>query len=525
MKIIGFRIRDYKLIADTGEWSVDGGVTILLGKNETGKSSVLEAISGLDMTPTWDQGCLPLQSNTVPKPKSPRVDVKIKYEKHEADKLGTLSTGLRKTLKENDNRLELNFDNGGVYLNSLKKEGKSPTYLNELQHSLNMRDWIPEIKYINELNAIPDDIQFGDTAWMYDLFYHMGIPINNFRGTMPHQITDVRKQINNGVDTTLNSVYLEFWHDLHGEFSVVDSPSGFHFGIKENKMGVELSKRGDGRKQITKIVTHLVPEYKDRSIMFLLDEPDRYLHPQWQRGLSQFFSLIGMSPNKQIMFSTHSTHMPEYDRLERIRVLSRSEEQGVVIKDKAHHPPGNVDTVTHLLQTAGMEVDNCLFPFGFANNIIVEGISDKYYLEGFHEYYAKKLSSSPKKPLAFISGGGAANMIPAVASVLRGWGARVLFVFDKDDEGKKGARKVARSDWNKEDIIFVSEDSGKIENLFSTNDRRKHVAPNKGDKEDYSKNFSLICKSGDFPKLTKITERKIVYVFDRIYDRLSDIKH
>lgn len=44
MRLSAFRIQNYKTISDTGRVEVRPNVTCLLGKNESGKSSVMQAI-------------------------------------------------------------------------------------------------------------------------------------------------------------------------------------------------------------------------------------------------------------------------------------------------------------------------------------------------------------------------------------------------------------------------------------------------------------------------------------------------
>ncbi len=44
MRIKKFRIKNYKSIIDSGDCYMDDFVTILAGKNESGKTSILEAL-------------------------------------------------------------------------------------------------------------------------------------------------------------------------------------------------------------------------------------------------------------------------------------------------------------------------------------------------------------------------------------------------------------------------------------------------------------------------------------------------
>lgn len=47
MRLINFKIKSYKSVLDLGVCDVDQDVTILAGKNESGKTNILEALSKL----------------------------------------------------------------------------------------------------------------------------------------------------------------------------------------------------------------------------------------------------------------------------------------------------------------------------------------------------------------------------------------------------------------------------------------------------------------------------------------------
>ncbi len=48
MKLKKFRIKNYKSIADSGDCYLTDTVTIFAGKNESGKTSILEALEDFD---------------------------------------------------------------------------------------------------------------------------------------------------------------------------------------------------------------------------------------------------------------------------------------------------------------------------------------------------------------------------------------------------------------------------------------------------------------------------------------------
>jgi hypothetical protein len=64
MRVAKFSVRDFLSLRDTGEISLDPAVTLLLGKNEEGKSNVLLALESFDRESQYDAGDLCRYSET-----------------------------------------------------------------------------------------------------------------------------------------------------------------------------------------------------------------------------------------------------------------------------------------------------------------------------------------------------------------------------------------------------------------------------------------------------------------------------
>lgn len=61
MKIIKFRIKDYKSIEDSGDCFLTDSITILAGKNESGKTSILEALEDFDTDTKIREDAIPIK--------------------------------------------------------------------------------------------------------------------------------------------------------------------------------------------------------------------------------------------------------------------------------------------------------------------------------------------------------------------------------------------------------------------------------------------------------------------------------
>ncbi len=73
--------------------------------------------------------------------------------------------------------------------------------------------------------------------------------------------------------------------------------------LKESGITIDLAGLSEGEHQI-KLVLGLFEIFKEKETLFLFDEPDTYLHPEWQTLLMENFVKITSS---QVFLTTHST--------------------------------------------------------------------------------------------------------------------------------------------------------------------------------------------------------------------------
>ena len=66
MKLTKFRIKNYKSIIDSGNCSLNEGITVLAGKNESGKTSILEALEDFNEDKSLKEGTKPINRKSFP---------------------------------------------------------------------------------------------------------------------------------------------------------------------------------------------------------------------------------------------------------------------------------------------------------------------------------------------------------------------------------------------------------------------------------------------------------------------------
>lgn len=86
------------------------------------------------------------------------------------------------------------------------------------------------------------------------------------------------------------------------------------------KEGVEITSNdlSEGEKQLAQFLC-LLEATKDYRALFLLDEFDSFLHPNWQRRFAEIID--GISITGQVLFTTHSPLTLGKVRKENIRIL------------------------------------------------------------------------------------------------------------------------------------------------------------------------------------------------------------
>lgn len=169
---------------------------------------------------------------------------------------------------------------------------------------------------------------------------------------------------------------LDFNIDVQGEDLVFTVYSA-------QRQQIDLTDLSDGEKWFLRFYTRLaIAELEGKQVLWLFDEPGRDLHSSSQIDLKKFFEEI--SKNSQIIYTSHQAMMVPWHRLERIFVVENPETAGTVVhkrfwKDKQLESP-----LKEALSTfVGEEL------FSGKQHIIVEGISDYFYLQGWLRFFQR----------------------------------------------------------------------------------------------------------------------------------------
>ena len=209
--------------------------------------------------------------------------------------------------------------------------------------------------------------------------------------------------------------------------------------VVEDDMGVEieLDQRSAGFQWLVSFFVVFFSEAMDKhdNAILLLDEPGMSLHGLKQREFRNTISRL--AENNQTVFSTHSPFLVGPDELDIVRVVE--------LKDRA------VGTVVHttlsssdpagllpLQESLGYDLANSLF--SQQRNLILEGITDYWYIEATAQLLAeaKKAVLNDKIALVFAN---SAGKVVYYATILHAHNLKVAALLDSDSAGDQAAQQ------------------------------------------------------------------------------------
>jgi len=273
-------------------------------------------------------------------------------------------------------------------------------------------------------------------------------------------------------------------------------------------------------------------------LLIMIDEPGQGLHEKAQRNAKLILEELA-SKGAQIVYSTHHPNLIgiEAGEFARIRLVTNTKKSGTKVMTVSQFASkirkGAKDTLSPIITAMGMHSVQTLID-AKRLNVVVEGISDHYYLSAFKKLLAKDDN------LYFLPSCGASN-VPNLVSILVGWGFRYKAIFDDDPgSGRKCYNLLKKEFYEKNDalahqhILKLKEKNG-IEDIFDPKDFYKFVLnesyPTTGlkilnsklaedKKELYARIFLEKVENGDV-SLSGNSIKNINEIFDWLYDKFS----
>lgn len=307
-------------------------------------------------------------------------------------------------------------------------------------------------------------------------------------------ITDIRnheRDINNNIKTLFTDEFNKFYTQENVKIELTIIPKEIDIMVDTTNRYLNYDERSNGLKWYISAFIQLQYMNKkncksSKNNVILMDEPGVYLHANAQKEVLKLFSDLIKNHN-QIIYTTHSPFMIDTKTIQNIRAVIKDEDGFSHIYNKITNIPSNskstFDTITPLTNAMGLDLSYNIGPNFTKNNIIVEGITDYFYLQGY--YKCKKEKNVPN-----IIPSTGANNVTAIASILYGWNCDFNILLDQDEKGQSIYDSISDSKQPFIDkVLFVDGTNKKIpdmkyeiESVFSEDDKNKFGINN----EDYS---------------------------------------
>ena len=246
-----------------------------------------------------------------------------------------------------------------------------------------------------------------------------------------------------------------------------------HFGIKEegDTATYRAEQRSKGFQWFLSFYIKLNAESNKNTSIILVDEPGLYLHAKAQEDVLHLLEKLSKADETSVIFTTHSPYLIDVDNLNRVLLVEKDDRTGTHIVKC--HKGAKQDTLTPIITKMGFNISKANLIK--EKNILLEGISDYYYLQAF-----KKILEYDDilKNVSMIPSVGA-SQLPQLAALCVGWGLKYVALFDKDTEGIRNAEIVRKNLGEFASVSHIcDEEDCAIEDLFSENDFNKFILKN-----------------------------------------------
>ncbi|WP_368293692.1 AAA family ATPase [Dehalobacter sp. TBBPA1] len=478
MRYKKFCIRNYKAIEDLAI-NLNRNVIPLIGVNESGKTSILQAILAFDK----DKDNILGGGHANPKNKYKTTQASCQLiasiEIENEDEFRSIGEEIRLRMDnplydwlksafvdKREISIMRNYGDGALQRNySLVNESDdiiSNPKASSLITALVKR--LPNILYFDDFSdRVPEVVSFPenyvndgalsrgkDREWQEIIVEIFSRALQEeFSLTKFLKLTDDDDQDNylSDVTNTLNREIIEEWQKLKTAFSQFSDDSDklelsikyipsnkptFKFKVIDsensgNDRMFDVSQRSKGFQWFFNFIMKLKfnPKYKlnPENAIYLLDEPGSYLHSSAQTELLK--KLCNIAENNTIIYCTHSQYLldPDIINIGGIKIVSKADSH-ISLVDY-----GN-SSLTRSLGAFSALNDALHLKFGFHENILkqcvlVEGIVDYYFYKMFFNF----------NNINIIPGAGCGHLRELI-SIMISCSEKFLVVLDYDNEGR-----------------------------------------------------------------------------------------
>ena len=236
----------------------------------------------------------------------------------------------------------------------------------------------------------------------------------------------------------LTAKFRDWWKQGTYDFSLRADGYSFKIWVSDEKRPakVDLESRSTGLQWFLSFyLTFLVETAETLSnAILLLDEAGLSLHPLAQKDLVHFFQ--SLAENNQIIHTTHSPFLVDTDNIDNVKLAYVDDSGHTVLSDdlRATQDPKHSTSIYAVHAALGLSVSDILLQGCMP--IIVEGVSDQYYLNAIKLFLIRNKKLAPQKEIIFIPVGGVKSIRPVASLMSPGNNDLPYIVVDSDKSGQ-----------------------------------------------------------------------------------------
>ena len=564
MKIKEIHVSHYCSFGHVAWVSFSSNIMALIGRNGVGKTNALDAISRMKFFCDEVERVIPARAVNQNTGESPVLKIFATLDEQDIAELGSEIVGeeenREKILKKENRHLDLK----NLLMKKLKKymifslknilELKIKISLKKLINKLKLlleplRDALekrytafrkisPQIHLFEDAAEFPNAYNIDEVkSWDHRISRDKKIALERFLGAVgssrkeliaafDEKNESVRNNIQDRIAKETRKLMREFNDSyLKGsaeiELNVKFDGSCLRFTVcnADTTGSVLWSEASSGVRWYLSAFFELKRALHSRNSIILIDEPAIHLHIMAQKEVLKLLQKLAQG-TKYVLYTTHSPYLIDKNRLGDVKAIVRQSNTSIIENLTAIEDcPSRMEVLTPVCHALGYDMSMSLTPQTSRMNLVVEGISDAYYINAMLTFLKV---SDEDRPFVIPCQG--APSVPNVLSILMGWGLPFSVLLDYDEEGLKTSKKIDTAFGETGfHVCMVSRERGsQIENLLSSEDYRK-VCGKEFDPTDIKKSktakarrFAAMVESGEL-----IPDEITIKNFNRIFSWLE----
>ncbi len=219
----------------------------------------------------------------------------------------------------------------------------------------------------------------------------------------------------------------------------LDADGQFLKVVVEDELGVEieLDQRSEGFQWLVSFFVVFFAEAagKHENAILLLDEPGMSLHALKQREFRR--TITKLSEKNQTIYTTHSPFLVGPDELDYVRVVELND-RDVGTKVNTAVTSSDPAALLPLQEALGYDLAQSLF--AQQRNLVLEGLTDEWYLEGVAALLGEGGVVKLNEKIALITANSAGKVV-YFATLLHAHNLKVAALLDSDSAGDEAAKQ------------------------------------------------------------------------------------